>query len=263
MAEPPAIDDKDRCVAVRAFGSRLPDQMISVTLPCWSLKRPSKWRTGFTSDEASQPRSSLTAMVSSRFSSPELAASDASIRHELVRQLTKRSGTVIHEFSLPTDRLRADLVHVERRRLIGFEIKSAVDRLDRLERQVLAYQQVFSLCTAVVAPQHLRPAAEMVPRWWGLVTVRRDGTALRTVRRPRAHDMVRPEALVSLLWRGEAARLAHNLGVEVPVSAPRHILWAALLREVRPESLEELVADTLLCRNPKDARIPARWAGTR
>jgi len=190
-------------------------------------------------------------------------SSDIALRAELVRSLTPKRGSLVHEFSLPAERLRADLVLVGRTRLAGYEIKSAADRLTRLGRQVGAYQDVFSLCYAVVARAHVGPAIDMLPQWWGVVTTRKDGAALRTVRRARPHDMVNPEMLVRLLWRTEAAALVRKLRLSAPESAPRHVLWGTLLRGLSKAELERHVSRMLWARDPKDARIPARWAGTR
>lgn len=189
--------------------------------------------------------------------------SDRALRAELVRSLESTPGSQLHEFSLPSERLRADLVVVGRPRLVGYEIKSAADRLTRLNRQVGAYQDVFSICHAVVAQVHLRAAMEALPPWWGVLTTRRDGSALRTVRRATPHDMVDVEVLVRLLWKAEAEALVRRLGVDVPPSAPRHVLWELLLDGLSKQELERRVSRVLRARRPADARIPARWAGTR
>ncbi|BEP13282.1 hypothetical protein acdb102_15930 [Acidothermaceae bacterium B102] len=188
-----------------------------------------------------------------------LAATDGSLRHALVGRLT-RQATLIHELSLPSDRLRADVAQILPRHLVGFEIKSSADRLDRLSRQARAYEEVFARCYLVVAPRHLTAATSMVPSWWGLITPTKDGAHLRTARKAQAHDNARPEVLVRLLWRQEAVSACLQLGLPAPAGVPRAELWRSLVHALDLSGLQAVVARALIDRDPRQARIPTRWS---
>lgn len=130
-----------------------------------------------------------------------VAANDQSLRAAVVTNLTPDATLLVHEMSLPSERLRADIASIKPRSLVGYELKSCADRLDRLSRQIPAYEEVFDYCHVVVGRVHLEPVREIVPPWWGIQTVTKDGQRLFTVRRSRPHNNVRADVFVRLLWR--------------------------------------------------------------
>src|SRR5687767_12122105 len=74
------------------------------------------------------------------------------LRAELERKLRAHSNTVIiDEFRLFDARIDLAVINGS---MHGYEIKSEADNLDRLERQIPAYNAVFNRVTAVVAQRH-------------------------------------------------------------------------------------------------------------
>lgn len=74
--------------------------------------------------------------------------------------------------------------------LQAFEIKSDVDSVARLRRQVIGYEQVAPRCWLVTGPRHHAKAAAMLPAHWGvLVLVPGPGPgAVLVVDRPAAEN---------------------------------------------------------------------------
>lgn len=172
------------------------------------------------------------------------------------------AGVPLHEMSLPTDRLRADLVSVREQHLIGYELKSCADRLDRLARQAVAYEEVFAYCHVVAGHRHLKAVREILPPWWGIWAVARDGSRLYVARKARRHGNVRPDVLVKLLWRDESAHELRRLGFSPDGRTPRSELWQKLVEELAVSELQRVVAAALSSRRAIDARIDTRWSRT-
>ena len=84
---------------------------------------------------------------------------------------------VIDEFWVPVTHERAD-ISVFGSVMEAFEIKSPRDNLNRLPRQVAAYDRIFDLCTLVVAEKHLRRAVEVVSEWWGVIMIADSNTPI-------------------------------------------------------------------------------------
>lgn len=166
----------------------------------------------------------------------------------------------VDEFWVPRSNERADIAVIGRR-MDGFEIKTERDTLARLPRQALAYGRLFDRCTAVVAERHRERSEELLPEWWGLTTVRVNGSVtFAVVRRPRSNPAVDPEILVRLLWRDEAMSALVELGQSPDRRAPRRALWTDLLRATSLTQLRSAVRSALLSRDQRQARLPTRRA---
>jgi hypothetical protein len=188
-------------------------------------------------------------------------ASEAVVRDEFRRHVLATtpgvSGTV-DEFWVPRSHERADLVLLGQR-LDGFEIKTDRDTLRRLPRQVSAYGRIFDRCTAVVACRHLERVIQIVPDWWGITTVARNGrTVFSQVRPAGPNPGVEAETLVRLLWRDEAMATLLELGLTPPETASRASLWRELLLALPLHCLQAAVRAALARRDPGRARIPTR-----
>ena len=71
------------------------------------------------------------------------------------------------EFAILEGSGRID-VAVVNSKLHGYEIKSAVDTLERLPSQQESYSKVFDRITLVADERHIPEAVKILPPWWGL-----------------------------------------------------------------------------------------------
>ena len=78
------------------------------------------------------------------------------------------SSRVVDELGIFEGACRMD-VAVINGELHGYEIKSALDTLDRLPSQQSYYNQVFDRITLVADGCHIKKAMEIVPPSWGLI----------------------------------------------------------------------------------------------
>lgn len=108
---------------------------------------------------------------------------------------------------------RADALLVGNR-ICGFEIKSDVDSLARLPRQVEAYGQVVERAYLVVGERHRAKATALVPEWWHIwvASWRGERVVVRETRRGRLNSTVNPLAVTSFLSREQLVTELTRLG---------------------------------------------------
>ncbi|MBN9190391.1 MAG: sce7726 family protein, partial [Microbacterium sp.] len=179
--------------------------------------------------------------------------------HEAVVRGGDGDGLVIDEFVVG-ERGRIDIAVIGDH-LVGYELKSDLDTLSRLPRQMDVFGDVFHYCTLVVTPRHLAKARQILRRGWGLAVVDRttdDTLAYRQLRQPREIMTVRKLALVELLWRDETLRALDTLGLADGYrTKAKHILWERLATAVELDQLRKIVTAALMTRQGwRDVRAP-------
>lgn len=189
---------------------------------------------------------------------------DAAIRAVLLDRVRGRwaesaDTLIVEEFGTHFGAARVDLAVVNGH-LWGYEIKSHVDRLDRLAAQVEAYSQVFDYMTLVVADRHLERAAAIIPDWWEVIRASQkpSGAALTRLSRGRRNAGANPHAIARLLWRDELAAVLEEIGADAGYrSATRDRLADRLVESVDVERLGVLVRTKIRAR-PGWRADPAR-----
>jgi hypothetical protein len=168
-----------------------------------------------------------------------LATSDINIRTALHRTRLKayRSAPdtiVVDELGLAHAKARIDIAVINGR-VHGYEIKSSLDKLDRLPSQLDLYRRCLSKLTLVVAPKHVDGIQKIAPSWCGILDATkgpRGAVTFTTVRRSRVNPDVDAAHLAHLLWRAEAAALAARFGASPKELRQSRKLLYALLAEV-------------------------------
>lgn len=191
---------------------------------------------------------------------------DARIRpalREFVRQRHGRRGGIrlVDEFAVERGHVRIDLA-VLNGRLHGYEIKSAADRLDRLEQQAAGYSSVFDTVTLVTEQRHLEQALAIIPSWWGIMLAKEapdGGFSLRTIRRAARNPRVDALRLAELLWKNETIAVLKQAGAgRISTRRGRNELWLQLAQTLSLSRLRHEVLVTLRHRRGwRAASIPA------
>ncbi len=178
---------------------------------------------------------------------------DAQIRknfHQkrLRRHHATRSTLVVDELGLKHGKCRADIAVINGH-LIGYEIKSDDDSLDRLNGQIQIYGAVFDRASLVVGERHLKDAQRIVPKWWGVLAARegqRGAVHFETVRKAGMNPSVDDFSVAQLLWRSEAVELLAKLDVSRRLlRRPRTVLYRELVRILKPRELRSAVRECL------------------
>jgi hypothetical protein len=179
---------------------------------------------------------------------------DLDIRLALLAYLRGRHGDdaetrIVEEMSICQQRARVD-VAVVNGHLAGFEIKSAVDRLDRLPLQARYYGQVFDRAVVVCAPRHLDALLCRLPHWWGVWAADAlDGAvALIPVRVGEPNPSPSSTARAQLLWREEMLEELKALNAPHPGRASRRDLVLQLVERCPEIDLAARVRQRLRAR---------------
>lgn len=144
------------------------------------------------------------------------ATSDISIRIALVDNLKTEfadtASIILSEYTLANTGTRADVVVINGV-LHGYELKSDLDTLARLDSQVHGYNEVFDKMTLVVGERHLMHSMYSLPDWWGITLAKRTEAgdmALFNIREALQNPRQNPKTIASLLWKTELTNLLKN-----------------------------------------------------
>ncbi|MDE3724763.1 sce7726 family protein [Nocardiopsis sp. N85] len=161
------------------------------------------------------------------------------------------SQTLIrHELGLCAGERRVDLAVINGE-MVGYEIKSDVDRLDRLPEQAEAYGKVFDRMVIVTTDRYLADAVAMLPTWWEVLCIRQGqkGVSSEQVRAGKPNKGQDPFALAQLLWREEALEELRSRGLARGLSKKRRwIIWQHLAQAVPVAELGDVVRRRLKAR---------------
>ncbi|QNK87764.1 sce7726 family protein [Sporosarcina sp. resist] len=135
---------------------------------------------------------------------------------------------IINELGLDFGASRID-VAVVNGIMHGYEIKSDLDNLNRLPRQMEYYNKAFERMTIVASRKYLSDVKEMVPVWWGIKTISADQTRLINIRKGRQVSYQDPELVIKLLWKKELDGLID------------HLKWSKSLKKMRKNQLLTLL----------------------
>jgi hypothetical protein len=168
-----------------------------------------KGRAGVGRDVALSTQMALQSLPTDAPASSALR--DADMRARLEVWIRSQHGdtptAILHELKIPRPSARVD-VAVINGELSAFEIKSDVDSLWRLPRQVRSFDCVFDRVSLVTTEKHLRRARAMVPRWWGIFTLSSETVDIRQRRQARVNPRRRVLNLLHMLSRPELLSLA-------------------------------------------------------
>lgn len=160
-------------------------------------------------------------LIAAARTSPRPEVGDDEIRLTLKRDILPLECwdyRVLDEFGIAGGAARVDVAAIGATELVGYEIKSELDSLRRLERQQSLYSAVFDRVTLVVAPNHLEHAISRVPEWWGIIEIGRENEtriALHRLREATPNPSPDLVSTLALLWRIELVEIARSRAIRV------------------------------------------------
>lgn len=189
---------------------------------------------------------------------------DADIRMALHAKHLRRAKAqphtlVVDELGLAHSRSRID-VAVINGCIHGYEIKSAMDTLERLESQIDTYRQTLQKLTIVAAPKHVTSILTHAPKWCGVIAVeqgQRGGISFHALRNSTANPEIDPVMMAHLLWRDEVIELLGQIGhAPKELRRPRKQLYEMLCEAM---TLHEITASirTFMMQRPSWRDRPA------
>jgi hypothetical protein len=134
---------------------------------------------------------------------------------KLIKEKYKNSPVrIIEELCLDDRSTRIDIAVVNGI-LHGYEIKSDLDTLIRLPKQMNTYNSIFDQITLVVGVQHLYEAFKLIPDHWGVMIakVHEDGSIyFNEIRKATENSQQEKISIAKLLWKHEALELLEDNG---------------------------------------------------
>lgn len=128
--------------------------------------------------------------------------------------------------------------------LSGYEIKSDVDTLRRLPRQIENYNKVFDYMSIVTSQKYAPIINDYIPDWWGIIEVEDNAGAVIVTekRKPIQNKQVELFYLVQLLWKDELIKIidSYNLNKSKKNKSKREI-WTYLTEVIDNNMLKDIV----------------------
>jgi len=179
----------------------------------------------------------------------EYRLKDRDIRTGLIRHLSNLyfndpDTRILREFNICEGNARIDIAVVNGL-LIGYEIKSDSDTLERLPVQQEVYNQIFNRIIIVVGKHHISTVADAIPPWWGIWrSTRLDGKVLfRIFREAEDNPIINPLSLAECLWRDEALAVLRDKGLVSGLERAKR----AILREKLASALSCAELNSIVC----------------
>jgi hypothetical protein len=161
------------------------------------------------------------------------------------------STLVVDELGLQHGKCRADIAVINGH-LIGYEIKSDVDSLRRLDDQIDSYNAVFDRISAIVTARHLSETISILPEWWGIISASegpRGAVHFVNIRKPKQNTLINYYAITQLLWKNEAQEILAKLGIHgKQLQEKRSNLYTYIVSELDPSELRKTVKQYLMRR---------------
>ncbi len=158
---------------------------------------------------------------------------------------------IIDELGLRNGQVRADIAVVDGK-MIGYEIKSQNDTLNRLPNQIIAYNEVFDNVYIITASNHLTKVIEAIPQWWGIYVISGsdDITCSFTLRRPAKTNKFRNcLGLAQLLWKNEVLEILNDrMKCKLNNTVSKEELYDLLSGTCASSNLSKLVMNCLKTR---------------
>ncbi|KQT20258.1 hypothetical protein ASG31_17670 [Chryseobacterium sp. Leaf404] len=123
---------------------------------------------------------------------------------EFINHFSEPDTKVIDEMGLNLGSSIIDIAVINGT-MVGYEIKSDHDTLNRLAGQILEYNKVFDFLNIVTSKKFASSIKEHVPQWWGIIEVEEKDSEIKIHQRRKAriNKSVSSFSLLQLLWKEE------------------------------------------------------------
>jgi len=178
---------------------------------------------------------------------------DKVIRAELKKVIEEKYKNapvrIIEELCLDDKSTRIDIAVVNGI-LHGYEIKSDLDTLIRLPKQMNTYNSIFDQITLVVGVQHLYEAFNLIPDHWGVMIAKtnEDGSIyFNKIREASENKLQKKLSIAKLLWKNEAIGVLEDIGYSYGYkSKSKDVIHEKISSILDLDTLKNKVRKTLL-----------------
>lgn len=161
---------------------------------------------------------------------------------ELSPYFNDGNSKVVEELNLWATGARIDLAVINGH-FHGYEIKSAIDTLQRLPNQIEAYSKVFDYLSVVTENNHYGKVYDLLPKWVGLyVCSEKDNERnITEIRKPALNKITNGFFVAKLLWREELIELLREEKIPFRMKDRNWILCKTLSENIEVFKLSEKV----------------------
>lgn len=152
---------------------------------------------------------------------------DKLIRKAIISNIKRENRNheyrIINELTICDGDARVDIA-VANGRLCGYEIKSDVDTLERLPKQIEYYSTTFDKMTIVVGEKYNEKILCNVPDWWGikLAYLNKNGSiSIRNIRTAKINKNLDAHKITQLLWKEELQCLLRCNEIKITTNMSR------------------------------------------
>lgn len=138
---------------------------------------------------------------------------DNDIRLKLIEKIEKENSSkvyrILEELVICDGLSRVDIA-VANGKLIGYEIKSDHDTLERLQNQIQYYDKTFDKITIVVGKKFEDVIIDHVPNHWGIEVAYKNkfgNISIKKLRTSKINKNISKDNLLDLLWNAEIKNL--------------------------------------------------------
>ena len=172
---------------------------------------------------------------------------------ELSKYINDDHSKVVEELKLPLTGSIIDMAVINGS-LHGFEIKSAIDTLQRLPTQLIAYTKIFDYLTVVTEEKHSNKILKILPDWVGLyVCCENNGVPkVKKIKKSKQNNSKESFFIAKLLWRTEILDILREQKIAHKKVDRNWILCENLANNINVKTLSEIVRQKLKGR-------PADW----
>ena len=132
-------------------------------------------------------------------------------------------------------------------KLSGYEIKSDVDNLERLRKQIASYDLFFDRCYIVCGRVHEARLEELVPSHWGILCVTECSITL--VRKAKPNRSVQRRRQLSILWKIELKNILVKNGLPLYAQKSKSFIADRISEAVPDDRLGPQIAKELMSRD--------------
>ena len=163
--------------------------------------------------------------------------------HELIKHIEDSDTKIIDEMGLNLGSSIIDIAVVNGS-MLGYEIKSDRDTLNRLSGQVEQYNKVFDYLNIVTSKKYASIIGDFIPDWWGIIEVEdlKGNISIHQHRIAKANEDVSSYSLLQLLWKEELVEIIDKFIPNKSMkNKPKKIIWAYIRDNLDRTTLKDLV----------------------
>ncbi len=163
--------------------------------------------------------------------------------HELIKHIEDSDTKIIDEMGLNLGGSIIDIAVVNGT-MLGYEIKSDRDTLNRLGGQVEQYNKVFDYLNIVTSKKYASVIGDFIPEWWGIIEVEdlKDEILIHQRRIPTINEEISSYSLLQLLWKEELVEIIDKF---IPNKSmkykPKKNIWTYISENLDQTTLKDLV----------------------